>query len=107
MVDQHSLRRLASSGLSSLPPSKLEDLASWYWDFGEASAKAQYFVLWRVFNELAEAFGQFEAVGIDLMGSLDAALAEFLPEIVAEDDNQTATRLAVALRLRIQEDQAF
>lgn len=103
-MDQHSLLRLASTGLASLPPSRLGDLASWCWDFGEASAKAQYFVLWRVFNELAAAFGQFEAVGIDLVGSVDAALAEFLPAIVAEDDNKTATALAVALRLRIHED---
>lgn len=102
-MDQHSLLRLANTGLASLPPSKLDDLASWCWDFGEASAKAQYLVLSRVFLELAEAFGQFEALG-DPVRKADAALAEFLPDILTEDDDKTATALAVALRLRIHED---
>lgn len=103
-MDQDSLLRLADTGLALLPPSKLGDLASWCWDFGEASAHAQYFVLWRIFNELAEGFGQHEALDVDLVGRIDAALAEFLPEIVAEENNEAATFVAVALRRRIDED---
>jgi hypothetical protein len=106
-VDRHSLLRLANTGLASLPPSRLGDLASSCWDFGEASADARYFVLWRVFNDLADEFRQFEAVRVDAVSRVDAALAEFLPEIVAEDDNEAATALAVALRRRIQEDRAL
>jgi hypothetical protein len=47
--------------------------------------------LWRVFNDLDDEFGQYEAVAVDAVGRVDAAPAEFLPEVVAEDDNEAAT----------------
>lgn len=88
------LRRLFDEGLSSLPPSRLEELAHECREFGEAQVSARYFVLEDAFLAMADAWEH--PVHRSLSQELNRLCLQ-MQDVVGEPDEEAATRLARTL----------
>lgn len=89
-----SLLLLAESGLGAIPPDRLRALADWCWDAGTKTSHAHYFVLWRIFGDLAAAFEEFGSMSQDRVDGINAALKQWLPLIRGAEPRE-ALRLSL------------
>ena len=81
-MDQNSLRRLASEGIESFPPSALQNLVEWCWDFGEASGDARYSSLSASLALVAGLFEDDGAAPNSLVQALNEHLYLWIPAIL-------------------------
>ena len=102
-MDRHSLERLAADGIAAFPPSQLASLADWCWDFSEATGDARYSSLSCTVRMIAQLFADENyAPPVERVAAIDAALRQYMPEVLQAADAASGAVLARSLRETIQ-----
>jgi len=71
-------------------------LSAWCWDYARETGDARYCFLWRSLEMLWQCFEE-NGISAIIVHSWDAALAEYMPEVLQADSPQGGTYWAALL----------
>lgn len=100
-MDHESLRRLADNGFDGLSADRLGDLASWCWDWSEASGDTRFCSLARSFSAVDSWWTEHEVIPRVLRSEIEQVLREDLPDVLEASEPATAAHFARLMRQRL------